>query len=630
MSLIEWFFAWLLSLLAILFGTGVAGAGDSPSRQKLGEKIDFPAIKDADGKRLELPAGKVTVVAFLSFDCPVARDYVGILSRMAADYGPKVAFVGLVPTEDPPAEVARQACEFGAPFPILSDRRQQAVAALATGHVPEVFVLDAEGVLRYRGRVDDKYGARLKANAQVTRHDLKTALDAVLAGKPVETPATRPVGCPIPAPERPQGGDGSITYYRDVLPILQARCQECHRPGEVGPFSLMTYKQAIAWAEDIKEYTATRQMPPWKATGGLPFQRDRRLPAAEIAMLAKWIDAGTPEGNPEDARPARTFATGWSLGEPDLELAMDADMHLAGDGPDLFRCVVLPTGLTEDRFVVGFEVRPGNPKVVHHVIGYFDTTGTARKLAREAKPTGADRGPGYDSPMSIGFTPADPDGVGGMGGWTPGMRGVKAHAGTGLLLPKGSDVVLQIHYHRTGKAEADRTRIGLYFAKQPNLKRIRVLTVPGLVSPSDGFRPFDVIPAGRPAHRVAGKVVLGEDCDVYSVLPHMHMLGTKIKVTATTAGGPERPIVVIDQWDYAWQENYQLVDPLPLKAGTVLTVEAEYDNSAKNPLNPSSPPKDVRRGEGTADEMLFAFLGVTSSGPGPVKFRLLTDKADYR
>jgi hypothetical protein len=231
--------------------------------------------------------------------------------------------------------------------------------------------------------------------------------------------------------------------------------------------------------------------------------------------------------------------------------------------------------------------------------------------------------------MGIGFTPADPDSVGGMGGWTPGMRGVKAHAGTSLVLPKGADVVLQVHYHRTGKPETDRTRIGLYFAKDTNRKRIRVLTVPGLVSPTDDHRPFEVIRAGRSEYRVAGRLVLDEACEVYSVLPHMHMLGTAIRVTATPPGGREQTVVAIGQWDYNWQENYQLIDPLRLAAGTVLTVEATYDNTAKNPFNPSSPPKDVRRGEGTTDEMLFAFLGVTTESGGPVKFRLLTDKANY-
>jgi mono/diheme cytochrome c family protein len=599
----------------------VSVGGDRPAHERLGEKVDLPHVRDA--------AGKPVVAAFLSFDCPVARDYISTLSRMATDYGSTVAFVGYIPADDSLAEVARRAREFGASFPIVSDRRHQAVATLAAGHTPEVFVLDADRVLRYRGRIDDKYGARLRANAKITRHDLKDAIDAILAGKPVETPATLPVGCRITPLDRPAAAAGPVTYYRDVVPILQAHCQECHRPGEVGPFSLMTYKQAVTWAEDIRDYTANRKMPPWKPTDGVPMQHDRRLPAREIETLAKWVDAGTPAGDPKDAPPARQFPSGWSLGEPDLVLTMDADMHLGANGPDHFRCVVLPTGLTEDKLVVSFEVRPGNPKVVHHVIGYYDASGTARRMAKEQKPTGDDRGPGYESPMGIGFTPADPIAVGGMGGWTPGMRGIRAHPGTGLVLPKRADVVLQIHYHRTGKPETDCTRIGLYFAKDTNRKPIQVLTVPGLVSATDDYKPFEVIPAGKSGYRVAGRVVLEQDCTVYSALPHMHMLGTKIRVTATPPGGRERPIVAIDQWDYNWQEVYMLVDPLPLKAGTVLAVEAEYDNTAANPFNPSRPPKDVRNGDGTTDEMLFAFLGVTTDRPGPVKFRPRVEKGDY-
>jgi len=629
MSLIKWFFAWVLSGIAMLFGAGWAAGESRPPHGVLGDKIVLPTLNDADGKRVNPPADKPFVVAFLSFECPVARDYLTTLSNLADEYGKKgAAFVGYIPMDDSAADVARQAREFKATFPILSDRKQEGVAALKAGHTPEVFLLDSKGVLRYRGRIDDKYGARLKPNARISRHDLREALDEVLAGKPVSVPSSPVVGCPIP-PLRGVALDGKVTYYRDVLPIVQNRCQECHRPGDVGPFSLMTYKQAVTWAEDIKEYTASRKMPPWKPVDGVKFQHDRRMSVQEIKTLAAWVDAGTPEGNEKDAPPAKTFAKGWALGEPDLVLEMESEMHLAANGPDHFRCVVMPTGLKEDKFVVAYEVKPGNPKIVHHSVNYFDTTGTARRMAREAKSTGDDRGPGYESPMGIGFTPKDISEIGGLGGWTPGMRGVRSHAGTGMVLPKGADVVLQLHYHRTGKPETDRTKIGLYFAKEKDLKPLKILIVPGLVSPSNDYRDFDTIPAGHSSFKVAGRVVVEEDCDIYTCLPHMHMLGSKIKVTVTPPGGKEQPIVTIDQWDYNWQEVYHFEKALPIKAGTIISVEGEFDNSAANPHNPSSPPQAVKKGEGTTDEMLFAFLRATSNHSGDIKLRSLTAKSDY-
>ncbi len=607
-------------------------------------RVDLPALRGADGKPVVPFAHKDTkavVVAFLSFKCPVARDYVEPLSKLAAEYGPKgVTVIGVV-SNDTPEAVAKAAAEYKAGFPVAVDRELVAADALKAERTPEVVVLDADRVVRYRGRVDDKWGAKMKPNARVTRHDLREALDEMLAGKAVSVPKTDCVGCEIyrakvAAPVVPT----TVTFHKDVLPILQNRCQECHRPGEAGPFSLLAYKEAVTWAADIKEYTQSRKMPPWKPTAGMKFQHDRRLPATEIDALAAWADGGTPEGDPKDAPPAKVFTKGWSLGEPDLVLTVDEDFHLGARGPDHYRCFVLPTGLTEDRFVVAYEVRPGTATVVHHVLNYFDTTGTARKLdraarqkAKAASATGDDRGPGYESPMGIGFTPTDPSQVGGLGGWAPGLRGTRAPTGSGMLLPKASDIVLQIHYHRNGKPEKDRTKLGLYFAKGKDtteLKRLKTLRVYGLVSASDDFAPFEVIPAGRSGYRVTGKVVIEEDCRVYAALPHMHMLGTKVRIAMTAPGGKEQVIVEIGAWDYAWQELYRLVEPLDVKAGTVFTVEAEYDNSAKNPFNPNRPPKDVTRGEGTTDEMLIGFLSVTSaSSGGEVKANPLTDRKHY-
>ncbi len=599
-------------------------------------RVALPALRPATGPATDpFPrAGtKAVVVAVLSFKCPLARDYFEPLSAVAAEYGPKgVAVVGVVPNETP-EEVARQAAEFKAAFPVFADRGLAAADALKATHTPEVFVLDARRVVRYRGRVDDKFGARLKANPETTRHDLRSALDEVLAGKAVSVPRTPCVGCEIARPKAAPAGPAAVTFHRDVLPILQARCQECHRPGEAGPFPLVSYDDAATWAADIKEFTGSRRMPPWKPTGGLPLAHDRRLPAAEIATLAAWADAGAPEGNKADAPAPRAFTPGWALGEPDLVLTVEDDFHLAARGPDHYRCFVLPTGLTEDRMLVGYEVRPGDASVVHHVLNYFDTTGTARRLDREARgKAGIDRGPGYESPMGIGFEPKDAEAVGGLGGWAPGMGAQRAPAGTGHLLPKGSDVVLQVHYHRTGKPATDRTRIGLYFAKAPaGLKRLKTLRVPGLFAASDDFAPFTRVPAGRAGYRVVGKVVLDEPGRLYAAMPHLHMLGSKVRITMTRPGGREEVVVAVDEWDYAWQEAYRLAAPVDVPAGTVFAVEAEFDNTARNPLNPHRPPQDVARGEGTTDEMLFGFLGMTTDGPGgAVRARPLTDPAAYR
>ncbi len=325
--------------------------------------------------------------------------------------------------------------EYKLPFPVLKDDKTKVADHFKARVAPEAFVLDHNRVMRYRGRIDNAYSARLKPNRQTTEHDLKAALDALLAGKDVPTPATTAVGCPI-VRDKVAKKDGKVTYTRDVLPILQTHCQQCHRPGEVGPFALMTYRQAVNWASDIKEYTHDRKMPPWKPVAGLSFHNERKLSDKELATLATWADNDTPEGNPKDGPPPRTYTDGWQLGKPDLVLTVPEDMTVGPSGKDVFRCFVLPTGLTEDKEVVAVEVRPGNKRIVHHTLNFFDTTGQARELAqkekdRTKKPGEQDHGPGYSVSMGIGitFTAGVPGKFGGLGGWAPGPVGRAFPAG---------------------------------------------------------------------------------------------------------------------------------------------------------------------------------------------------------
>ncbi len=635
--------------VALIVGTFVlhakpVAAADAPPGA-VGSTVRPFTVRQPDGGTVTLPEqfkdAKAVVVVFVAFDCPVAKSYVAPLGDLAKAYAGKGVEVVAVCPDEGAAEVKKQAAEFKVGFRVYADPDLKAVRELGAKHVPEAFVLDAKGVIRYRGRIDDRWLSPAKSNPRTPVPDLTNALDEVLAGKPVTVAKTVAVGCPIGPvakgkPVPPAGA--TVTFYKDVLPVLQNRCQECHRPGEVGPFSLLTYKQAVRWSDLMKEYTASRAMPPWKPAGGPAYRNERTMPKAEIELLAAWVDAGCPEGDPKQGPPEKVFAGAaeWQFGKPDLVIEMPDEFHLGPTGPDHFRAVVMPSGLTEDKMIVAYEVKPGNPRIVHHTINYFDTTGTARQLEqaeadRKKEANEPDRGPGYTSAMGIGFTPSRLDAVGGIGGWTPGLRGFRLPTGTGYSLPKGSDVVVQMHYHRTGKPEKDRTRIGLYFAKDAAaLKPLNALVVPGLVSPTDAFKPFETIPAGKSEFEVRGRVVVEQDCTVYSVLPHMHMLGKKIKVTMTPAGGKERLLVDIPEWDYNWQESYFFKEPIAVKAGTTFEVSAVFDNGAANPNNPSSPPRDVKRGQQTTDEMLFGFIRATSDAPGSlIKTKRLTDPKDY-
>jgi peroxiredoxin len=607
----------LVTLASAMFA-GAPRADQAPSTDKLNKKIEDFTLQDGAGKAVSLYGlkdRKAVVVVFLSFDCPVSTSYSTALTGLARTYEKRgVAFLAVNSSdEDDAATLARKAEEHKLPFPLLKDDRHTAADTFKATAVPEAFVLDHNFVLRYRGRIDDGWTARLKRNPRPQRADLKQSLDELLAGKDVSVPATVTVGCAIPR-ERVAGKVAQVTYHRDVLPILQRHCQQCHRPGEVGPFSLMTYKQAVNWAADVKEYTQARKMPPWKPVAGPAFHHERRLSEQELATLAAWADGGTPEGDPKDAPPPRSFVEGWYLGKPDLVLTVPEDMTVGAGGKDLFRVFVLPTGLTEDQYVVALEVRPGNKRVVHHTLNFFDTTGQGRKLqekekARAKKAGEQDGGPGYSVSMGVGFLPNRAGGFGNLGGWAPGQLGRTLPEGYGYFLPKGADVLLQVHYHRDGRVEKDRTAIGLYFGKGPH-KPYKNLVIQGN---------FWMVPRNNAAFHVYGGLELDQDCTLHSVMPHMHMLGREVQVTLAPPDGKPFTLVAIRDWDYNWQETYYLRNPIELKKGTRLTVDAVYDNSARNPNNPFSPPQNVWFGEQTTNEMCYAFLGATADTPGRIR-----------
>jgi hypothetical protein len=452
-------------------------------------------------------------------------------------------------------------------------------------------------VVRYRGRIDDSYATRTKRSPEPKSRDLEAALEAVLAGKPVLAPTTQAIGCAIVRPRKSATTTAKVTYHRDVAPILMERCQSCHRPGQVAPFSLLNYADARNWAGEIKEFTHNRQMPPWLAEPGHgEFQDVRRLSDKEIATLAEWADAGAPEGNPKDAPPARTFSDEWMLGKPDLVLSPSESYEVAASGEDEFRVFVLPTNLTENKQVVAVDFRPGNARVVHHVVSFVDTSGKGRQL------DAADPKPGYSSgPGGVGIQAAAIQGV-----WAPGNLPRFLPAGVGRPLPKGSDIIIQMHYHKTGKVEVDQTKVALYFAKEP-VKQVAQTAI---------FGPFHIdIPPDAERHEAKLSMPIPLDVTVLNIMPHMHLLGKEMRVTATFPDGKKQDLIWIRDWDYRWQDSYRFKEPLKLPKGSRLEVVAYFDNSSKNPRNPSNPPKRVRFGEQTTDEMAFAIMEVVADIP---------------
>ena len=388
---------------------------------------------------------------------------------------------------------------------------------------------------------------------------------------------------------------GALTFSRDIAPLINANCASCHRPGEVAPFSLLTYDDVKKRAKQIATVTQSHFMPPWKASEPAPsaFYDARHLTPEQIGLLAQWADEGAKPGNLKQAPAPPKFTEGWTLGQPDVVLGSDEPYMLAAEGSDVYRCFVLPANYSEDRYVSAVEVRPGNSKVVHHVIAFLDTSGKAREL------DAADPGPGYTSHGGIGITPS-----GSLGGWAPGNMPRRLPDGVGILLPKGADVVLQVHYHKDGKPEQDKTKIGLHFCKTPVDKRLRVSMV---------INPLLYIPPGKADYTIPAirPLKINQDITVLDVMPHMHLIGRAMEVTATRPDGTKQTLVNVPDWDFNWQTTYQFKQPIQLPKGSDINLLARYDNSTGNPRNPSSPPKLVHWGEQTTDEMCLAFVSYT-------------------
>jgi hypothetical protein len=373
-----------------------------------------------------------------------------------------------------------------------------------------------------------------------------------------------------------------VSFTRDVAPILYKRCVSCHRPGEVAPFSLVSYADAAKRAPLIAQVTASRYMPPWKPAPGYgDFEGSRGLTQAEIETLQRWAGAGAPQGNPADLPPLPA-ATTPKLDRPDLVLRMPAPFSIPADGPDLYRCFVIPLGLTADRYVDSIEFRPGNAKVVHHALFFADRSGVARK--KEAEP-----GAGYECFGAPGFLPGA-----GLGGWSPGSPPIRMPDGVAAVLNRKSDLVLQLHFHPTGKPETEQASIAFSFTDQPPWRR--------LVDIPLGSRNID-IPPGEKAYKVTDHFTLPVDIDAIGIIPHAHYLCKDMKGVARLPDGSTRWLLWIRDWDFNWQEHYRYRQPIRLPEGTRLELEFTYDNSAENPRNPNRPPQRVQWGPGSADEM---------------------------
>jgi hypothetical protein len=387
-----------------------------------------------------------------------------------------------------------------------------------------------------------------------------------------------------------------ITYAKDVAPILNNRCISCHRPNEVAPFSLVGYDNAKKWGKMASIVAGARQMPPWKAVHGFgEFKDEARLSDQEIKTLSDWVYDEMPRGDRRLEPPTRSFSSeDWPLGKPDLVIQPSRTFQVEANGPDVYRNFVIHTDFKEPTWINGMEIKPGNRKVVHHVITYLDGNHAARKLEARSR----DGQEGYTSSGGgVGILP-----TGSLGGWAPGFQSRLSPPGTAFLVNPGTDLIIQVHYHKSGKAESDLTKVGLYFAKTPVESEMKL----------NWLFNFNVnIPPGEKNYVLRQEFTFPKDVVMYAAMPHMHLLGRSMKAWLEYPDGSKKPLVYIDDWDFNWQLSYAFKDPIHVPKGTKEVVEAVYDNSADNVRNPNNPPKRVTWGEETTDEMFLLITPYT-------------------
>jgi len=394
----------------------------------------------------------------------------------------------------------------------------------------------------------------------------------------------------------------SVTYYKDVAPIVQNRCQECHRPGEVAPMSFMTYDQVRPWAKAMKTAVLTKKMPPWSADPHYgKFSNDRSLSQSEMDTLVAWVDGGAAAGNPKDAPKPRQYTEGWQIGKPDMVFELPTPIDVPASGIVDYTYVVIPTNFTEDKWVQFAEVRPDARSAVHHVLAFLRPPGNS--FMKDAQP-----GVPY-----IPQRPTAANGQRGQGniqeqipgemlvGYAPGLPPSQTKPGEAKLIKAGSDIVLQLHYTPNGKAVTDRTKFGLIFAKEPPLKRVMSMMA---------INYFIKIPAGDPNYEAHSRATLQQDVNLVSLLPHMHLRGKDFIYKAVYPSGETQVLLSVPKYDFSWQIQYALDQELLLPKGTRIECTAHYDNSANNPANPD-PTKEVRWGDQTFEEMMVGFFDVS-------------------
>ncbi len=578
-----------MTVCRLLFAVAIAAAlwfcptaATAAKKATLGVQVDNFALRDFHGNEHALSDfadRKVVVLALVGTECPLVKLYAPRLAELANEFSSRgVQFVGIdANVQDSPTEIGRFVQEFKFSFPVLRDAGNALADRLNAERTPQVFVLDQNRAVRYAGRIDDQFGVGFH-KAKAERRDLASAIEELLADKPVSQPLTEASGCLIGRVRKVEP-HGDVTYSNQVARILNKHCVECHRAGELAPFSLSSYEDTIGWADMIAEVVEQRRMPPWFASPEYGhFSNDLSMTDADKQFLKTWIDNGCPEGDRSQLPPAPTFTSGWRMGTPDAVYEMKESYSVPAEGVVDYQYFQIDPGFTEDKWISLAEARPGNPLVVHHVVLFSLPPGTKIRAPEEAQAQG----------QMIAV-------------YAPGMPPWQYPEGTGLKVAAGSTFYIQMHYTTCGSVQQDRSLIGLKFADPKTVKK----KVMYGMAVNTGFE----IPPHADNHQIISKVKFSRDMLLLNLFPHMHYRGKSYRIESELPDGTREVLLDVPRYDFNWQLRYDLVEPKFMPKGSQLICTGYFDNSAANPANPD-PSKAVRFGLQTFEEMQVGYYTI--------------------
>ena len=523
------------------------------------------------------PSVRLSVVCFLGTECPLARVYGPRLQDLSDEYANRgVEFIGINSNvQDSVEDMQRYVSDHGIKFPMAKDFDRTVALQAGATRTPEVFVVDSARAVRYQGRIDDQYRPGI-TRSEPTQSDLKNAIEDLLAGRSVTLPSTEAVGCLIALPRKMSVSKNSdVTFCGQIARVLQDNCVECHHAGEIGPFALEDYDEVVGWADMSLEVIDQGRMPPWHASPDHgSFSNARHMPSEDKQLLQEWVDAGMPFGDAKDLPLKKVHPPTWRFDRlPDLVLDMDDQPYqVPADGIVEYQYFVLDPGFTEDKWVRAAQVLPGDRSVVHHCIVFT-------------------RPPDDGDFRDIGLLSA----------YVPGQVRGELPDGFAQKVPAGSRIVFQMHYTPNGKPATDITRLGLLFADPAEVTH-EIVSLGGIQQEFE-------IPPGAAEHRVAGEIGwFPRDGYLLSIMPHMHLRGRSFEFQVETKDHMST-VLDVPLYDFNWQHNYELSNPMPLDQVTRMAFTATFDNSAKNPTNPD-PSEYVTWGDQTWQEMAVTFISV--------------------